>query len=149
MGSGAAVIGFLSSVEIGLAVLLLLAAAELVEDAPACLVEEEGFEGAEAGVELLLLQVLRHTDEGFLHHIARLVIAEPRLAGDVEDKAGVGAVEFIPRGPVVPVVEFLDEGFPRGRGTAFLQLLEDLLFVGNFRVVSHGACLRAPDKGRW
>jgi hypothetical protein len=45
-GRGAAFFRFFARVEVRLAVLLLLAAAELVEDAPAGLVEEEGLEGA-------------------------------------------------------------------------------------------------------
>jgi len=67
--------------------LLLFATAELVEIAPASLIEEERFEGAKTGVELLLLQVLGDTDEGLLHDIAGLIVAQAGFACDVEDEA--------------------------------------------------------------
>jgi hypothetical protein len=85
-----------------------------------------------------------------LDHITRFVITEACFAGHMKDESGVDAVKFVPRGPVVPVIEPLDERLPRGRRAALLQLLEDLLFVGDFRVFfSHEACRVAPEWGEW
>src|SRR5580765_8226733 len=89
-----------------------LARPKLVRDAPARLLIKPRAKRAAIASVLELSNLLRYSDQRFLHHIIRLVISETCFACHVTEQRRVIVIELAPGGLLTPILQSRQQAQP-------------------------------------